>query len=70
MTGIIICDDCRTPFFAHGLEENLPSYMQDIPLFIGVRKITSTVVNSGLKRHVVSKFVDLCDACNTKRLRK
>ncbi len=74
MTGIIICDDCKTPFFAHGIEDNLPTYMQDIPLFKGVRIITSTDVNrkhtSGWKRHAVPKFVDLCDPCNTRRLRK
>lgn len=74
MTAIIICDNCKTPFFAHGIEANLPTYLHDLPLFNGVRKITSSDVkrkhSTGWKRHAVSTFVDLCDACARKEARQ
>lgn len=70
MTAIIICDGCKTPFFAHGVEDNLPSYMQNLPLFKGIRKISVTDTkrkhSTGWKRHAISKFEDICEACSIK----
>ncbi len=67
MTGIIICDGCGIPFFAHGNEKNLPEHLKGLPLFNGIRKLKATEVNSkhqtGYSRTAYTKFTDLCQEC-------
>lgn len=67
MTGIIICDGCGIPFFAHGNEKNLPDYLKGLPLFNGIRKLKATEVNhkhqTGYSRIAYTKFTDLCQEC-------
>ena len=75
MTGIIICDGCGIPFFAHGSEKNLPEHLKGLPLFMGVRKLKATEVQrkglSGYNRTAYTKFLDLCQECERKeRLQK
>ncbi len=69
MTGILCCDDCGELFFAHGFEKNLPTGLQGLPLFKGVRNIESvdlTTVNAYSKT-VMAKFTgDICGRCKKK----
>jgi len=70
MTGILCCDECGELFFAHGFEKNLPTGLQGLPLFKGIRNIESvdlTTVNAYSKT-VMSKFTgDICDRCKRKK---
>ncbi len=75
MTGIIICDGCGVPFFAHGNEKNMPNHLKGLPLFMGIRKLTATEIQkkhqTGYSRTAYTKFVDLCQECARKeRLEK
>lgn len=75
MTGIIICDGCGIPFFAHGTEANMPEHLKGLPLFMGIRKLKATEEQrkgtSGYKRTAYTKFTDLCQECARKeRLEK
>ena len=75
MTGIIVCDGCSIPFFAHGSEANLPEHLKGLPLFMGIRKLQATELQSkttrGYSRTAYTKFVDLCQECARKeRLEK
>ncbi len=66
MTGILCCDECGELFFAHGFEKNLPTGLQGLPLFKGIRNIESidmTTVNAYSKT-VMPKFTgDVCMRC-------
>ncbi len=74
MTGIIVCDGCGVPFFAHGVELNLPNHLKGLPMFNGIRKVSATESQhrstSGYTRTAYSKFVDLCQACADKERRE
>lgn len=75
MTGIIVCDGCSVPFFAHGIELNLPEHLRGLPLFNGIRKLKATETArrgiEGYTRTAYTKFTDLCQECERKeRLEK
>jgi len=59
MTGIIICDECKEPFLAHGRRDSLPIPLKNIRLFHGIRGIRS----EDHTHSTVSKFDDYCKEC-------
>ncbi len=70
MTGILCCDDCGELFFAHGFEKNLPTGLQGLKLFIGIRNIqcVDLTKRTDYSRTIMSKFVgDVCERCAKKK---